>query len=100
MVSYGVCLSLPDLLHLVCWFLGHSMLLQMALFHSFSWPSSIPLHIHTTSLSVCERLGCFHILATVNSAAVNTLEKVSRVRHLSLFERAPAAYVSGANFLS
>ena len=28
------------------------------------------------------------------------LEKVSRVRHLSLFERAPAAYVSGANFLS
>src|SRR5574341_1191160 len=26
------------------------------------------------------------------------LEKVSRVRHLSLFERAPAAYVSGANF--
>ena len=28
------------------------------------------------------------------------VEKVSRVRHLSLFERAPAAYVSGANFLS
>ena len=28
------------------------------------------------------------------------LEKVSRVRHLSLFERAPAAYVSGATFLS
>src|SRR5574337_1821389 len=27
------------------------------------------------------------------------LEKVSRVRHLSLFERAPAAYVSGANFI-
>ena len=24
----------------------------------------------------------------------------TRVRHLSLFERAPAAYVSGANFLS
>ena len=30
----------------------------------------------------------------------NFIEKVSRVRHLSLFERAPAAYVSGANFLS
>ena len=28
------------------------------------------------------------------------LEKVSRVRHLSLFQRAHAAYVSGANFLS
>src|SRR5574340_253745 len=30
---------------------------------------------------------------------LNPLEKVSRVKHLSLFERAPAAYVSGANFL-
>ena len=32
--------------------------------------------------------------------AGQSLEEVSRVRHLSLFERAPAAYVRGANFLS
>ena len=31
---------------------------------------------------------------------LDPLEKVSRVRHISQFERAPAAYVSGANFLS
>ena len=31
---------------------------------------------------------------------LNPLEKVSRMKHLSLFEWAPAAYVSGANFLS
>ena len=31
---------------------------------------------------------------------LDPLEKVSRVRHLPLFERAPGAYVSGANFLS
>ena len=37
----------------------------MALFHSFLWLSSIPLYICTTS-------SCFHILATVNSAAMNT----------------------------
>ena len=37
---------------------------------------------------------------TAEDYAVDPLEKVSRVRHLLLFERAPAAYVSGANFLS
>ena len=35
MISYGISLSLSDLLCLVWWSLGPSMLLQMALFHSF-----------------------------------------------------------------
>ena len=45
------------------------MLLQMALFHSFLLLSNIPLYISATSGHF---LGCFHVLANVNSAAINT----------------------------
>ena len=57
------------------------MLLQMALFHLFLWLSNIPLvciytHTHTHThllfpLVLMNNLGCFHVLAIVNSAAVN-----------------------------
>ena len=51
------------------------MLLQMALFHSFLWLSNIPLyiynHIFFIHSSVNGHLGCIHVLAIVNSAAVN-----------------------------
>ena len=51
MISYGICLSLSDLLILdsVGSCLGPSMLLQMVLLHSFLWLSSIPLYVFTTS---------------------------------------------------
>ena len=53
------------------------MLLQMALFHSFRWRSNIPLFVymhHTVFIhsSVNGHLGCLHVLATVNRAAVDT----------------------------
>ena len=48
------------------------MFLQIALFHSFLWQSNIPLYIYTTSLSIHLLMdSCFHVLAIVNSAAVN-----------------------------
>ena len=41
MISYGICLFLSDLLHLVWQFLGPSTLLQMAIFHSILWGASL-----------------------------------------------------------
>ena len=41
-ILHDICLSLPDLPHLVWSSLGPSRLLQMALFYSFLWLSNIP----------------------------------------------------------
>ena len=48
----GICLSLSNLLYSGWRSLVPSMLLQMALFHSFLWLSSIPLYICTTFLNL------------------------------------------------
>ena len=50
----------------------------MAVFHSFLWLSSIPLCIYIfIHSSVYRHIDCFHVLAIVNSAAVNTGVHVS-----------------------
>ena len=52
--------------------LGPSMLLKMAFFHSFLWLSILPMYLCITSFSSVDGpLGCFHVLALVNSAARN-----------------------------
>ena len=49
------------------------MFLQTALCHSFLWQSNVPLHVCTTSLFIPMLMNfyCFHVLAIINSAAIN-----------------------------
>jgi len=54
------------------------MWLQITLFHSFLWLNNSPVcvyvylcHIFFIHSSINGHLGCFHVLSTVNSAAIN-----------------------------
>ena len=80
MISYGTCLSLSDLPHLVWESLVASVLLQMALFCPFyGW---VVLHCvyapHLLNPFLCQwTFRCFHVLAIVDSATVNIRVRVS-----------------------
>ena len=74
------------------------MLLQMALFHSFyGWVIFHGIYIpHFLYPFICRwTLSCFHILAIVNSAAVNTGVHVS-FRIIVLFGYMPRSRIAGS----
>ena len=75
MLAYGICFSLSDLLHSVWHTLGPSTSLQITPFRFFLWLRNTTLYIcATSSLSLhlsMDRLGCLHVLAIVNRAAMN-----------------------------
>ena len=78
------------------------MLLQMALFHSFLWLSNIPLYMHAHHIffihaSVDGHLGCFHVLPTVNGAAMNIRGHISfQISVLSRMDSYSAVQRDGA----
>ena len=81
-LAYGICFSLSDLLHSVWQTLGPSTSVQITQFHFFLWLSNIPLYIYICHIffihsSVNGHLGCFHVLAIVNSDSVNIVVHVS-----------------------
>ena len=74
MLSHDVCLYLASL----------SMIIYRSIHVAangiiplFFWLNNIPSYLCTTSLSVSGHLGCFHVLAIVNSATMNTGVHVS-----------------------
>ena len=75
-LMYDICLSLSVLLQSVKQALDSSTSLELTQMHSFLQLSNIPLCMcTTTSLSI--HPGCVHVLAIINSAAMNTEVQVS-----------------------
>jgi len=116
-ILYDICFSLSKLFHSVWWFLGPSMSLHVAQFHSFLWLSNISksqtwlsnwahtqthtknsieymCHIFFIHSSVDGHLGCFHVMAIVNSAAMNIGVHVS-FWIMVLFRYMPRKGISG-----
>ena len=97
MISYSICFSLSDLLHLVWESLVPAMLLPNALFRSF-YGRVVFRCIHVPYLlihsSVDKHLGCFHVLAIVNNAAMNVEVHVSFWMKV-LFRYMPRSGISG-----
>ena len=70
MKSYAICLSLTGLFHLACCSPYPSILLQRAKLSSFFMAEyKCPIVVLSTHLLM--DMGCFHILAIINNAAMN-----------------------------
>ena len=76
------------------------MLLQMAIFQSFLWLSNIPLyvyHIFFIHSSADGHLGCYDVLAIVNTAAMNIGVHVSFRNRVFIFSRyMPRSGIAGS----
>ena len=72
-MSYNICLSLSDLLHSIQQSLGPTMLL----YGIISFISMAECHVFFIHSSIDRLLGCFCVLATINSFAVSTAMQVS-----------------------
>ena len=94
MKSYGTCLSLSDLFHWAWYPPGPSMLLQMAEFHSFyGWVIFHCVYIPHLLMD----LGCFYILAIVNTAAMNIEVPISFQISVSVFfGKIPRSQIAGS----
>ena len=86
MILYNICVSLSDLLHLVWYSLLHpycclwhyfNPFYGEVIFHCASTHTHTRTRIFLTQLSVDGHMGCFCILAVVNSAVMNIGLRVS-----------------------
>ena len=97
MISYGISLSLSDLLHLLWQSLGLSMLLQNGIF-IINIPLRVCIYMYYMLFihsSVSGHSGHFHVLAIVNSPAMNTGVHVSFTITV-LFRYMPRSGIAGS----
>ena len=71
MISYGICRSLSDLLHLVSSCIHVFANGIILFFFTARWYSIVYMYHIFIHLPVDGHLSCFHVLPIVNSAAVN-----------------------------
>ena len=97
MRSYGICFSLSELFQLALYCLDSPMLLQMTRFN-FLWLIFYCVcvsHIFFIHSSISRHLGCFRILAVINSGIVNIGVHISfQVSAFVSFRQIPCIEIS------